>query len=45
MKKSFLFMLIGLIGLTGFSQRFKVTTYPDQTTYKKHKAIPLKVAL
>ncbi|PIY30794.1 MAG: hypothetical protein COZ08_10900 [Bacteroidetes bacterium CG_4_10_14_3_um_filter_42_6] len=36
MKKSFLFMLIGLIGLTGFSQRFKVTTYYQFAQYKKH---------
>ena len=36
MKKLTLLMLMALIGLTGFSQRFKVQTYGNQNFYKKH---------
>jgi len=36
MKKLTLFVLMGLIGLTGFSQRFKVTIPVTATQYKKH---------
>jgi len=35
MKKLFLFILIGLISLTGFAQRFQVTT-SNAAQYKKH---------
>jgi len=37
MKKLSLFLLVGLIGLTGFSQRFKVETFTaNPLDYKKH---------
>jgi len=36
MKKLTLFVLMGLISLTGFSQRFKVTTSSSFAQYKKH---------
>ncbi len=36
MKKSILFLLVGLISLTGFSQRFEVTTSSSSAQYKKH---------
>jgi len=36
MKKLSLFLLVGLMSLTGVSQRFKVATHYSQATFKKH---------
>jgi len=36
MKKLSLFLLVGLMSLTGFSQRFKVETFGSYLDYKKH---------